>query len=126
MGVTGRLEHVGVAAAPDKFEQNVAFYTGVFGWHVIKEAKGQLAFIGDGDGGRIEMLCHDAPPLPAPHHLAFVVDPGAFDETVTRLRDAGATVGEPSTNPFGDRLLFFEDPAGNRAQIVARRQPLEP
>lgn len=126
MGVTGRLEHVGVAATPDKFDRTVAFYTGVFGWHVIKEAKGQMTFIGDGEGGRIEMLCQESAPLPGPHHLAFVVAPDAFDQTVTRLREAGATVGEPSSNPFGDRLLFFEDPAGNHAQIVARRQALEP
>jgi catechol 2,3-dioxygenase-like lactoylglutathione lyase family enzyme len=126
MGVTGRLEHVGVAATPDKFDQNVAFYTSVFGWHVIKEAKGQMTFIGDGEGGRIEMLCQEAPPLPGPHHLAFVVDPDAFEATLARLREAGADVEEPSSNPFGDRLLFFHDPAGNRAQIVARQQPLEP
>ncbi len=41
-----------------------------------------------------------------------------------RLRAAGATLAEPFENPFGDRLMFFDDPAGNRAQIVARKAEL--
>jgi len=119
-----RLEHVGVGARRDKFDETVRFYTTVFGWHVIKEAPGQLAFIGDGAGGRLELLPNDAPPLGNPHHLAFVVDPSEFESTIDALRQAGSSVEAPSTNPFGDRLAFFTDPAGNRAQIVARIEPL--
>ena len=121
-----RLEHVGIGAARAKFDETIRFYERVFGWHLIKEAPGQLAFIGDGAGGRIEILANDAPPLTMPHHLAFVVAFDAFDATVEALKEAGATVQQPSTNPFGDKLLFFTDPMGNAAQIVARVEPLAP
>ena len=121
-----RLEHVGIGAAPDKFDETIRFYERVFGWHRIKESPGQLAFIGDGQGGRLEVLANDAPPLPNPHHLAFVVDMNDFDAMIDSLREAGATVDEPTANPFGDRLVFFSDPAGNRAQIVGRLEPLAP
>jgi len=121
-----RLEHVGVGAARGKFDETVRFYEQVFGWHRIKEAPGQLAFIGDGQGGRLELLANDAPPLTSPHHLAFVVDQTDFDTISEALRQAGVRLEALSTNPFGDRLLFFEDPAGNRAQIVSRVEPLAP
>ena len=121
-----RLEHVGIGAAPDKFDETIGFYERVFGWHRIKESPGQLAFIGDGQGGRLEVIASDAPPLPNPHHLAFVVDMNDFDAMIDSLHEAGATVDEPTANPFGDRLVFFSDPAGNRAQIVGRLEPLAP
>lgn len=123
---TIRLEHVGLGAAPDKYEETIRFYERVFGWHRIKESPGQLAFVGDGEGGRIEIIVDDAPPLPKPHHLAFVVDKEQFDAKMEALREAGARLEEPTTNPFGDRMVFFSDPAGNRAQIVGRLEPLAP
>ncbi len=126
MTTVSRLEHIGIGTSRARYREMIAFYERVFGWHVIKEAPGQLAFIGDGEGGRIEIIANDAPPLPTPHHLAFVVDLAAFDATMEALKEAGATVQEPSTNPFGDRLLFFTDPVGNAAQIVARIEPLAP
>ena len=121
-----RLEHVGLGAARGKYEETIRFYEQVFGWHRIKESPGELAFIGDGAGGRLEILANDAPPLPNPHHLAFVVAPDQFDATMEALRAAGAQLDEPMTNAFGDRLLFFSHPAGNRAQIVGRVEPLAP
>ncbi len=121
-----RLEHVGIGASRDKYEETIGFYERVFGWHRIKESPGQLAFIGDGEGGRLEVIANDAPPLPNPHHLAFVVDMGEFDSMMEALRAAGAQVDEPMTNPFGDRMVFFSDPAGNRAQVVGRLEPLAP
>jgi predicted enzyme related to lactoylglutathione lyase len=121
-----RLEHVGIGAARAKFEETIRFYEQVFGWHRIKERAGELAFIGDGAGGRLELLANDAPPVAAPHHLAFVVAMEDFDTTAVALREAGASVREPTTNAFGDRMLFFTDPAGNYAQIVGRLEPLAP
>ena len=121
-----RLEHVGIGAAPDKYEETIRFYERVFGWHRIKEQPGVLAFIGDGEGGRLEVMADDSAPLARPHHLAFVVDKDDFDAATEELRAAGARFGEPVTNPFGDRLLYFADPAGNWAQIVGRIEPLAP
>jgi predicted enzyme related to lactoylglutathione lyase len=121
---SGRLEHVGIGVVPAKYEELIAFYNRVFGWHLIKENPGDLAFIGDGEGGRLEIMARDQPPLAQPHHLAFVVDD--FDGTTQALREAGATLQAPITNAFGDTLLFFTDPAGNYAQIIKRIEPLAP
>jgi len=121
-----RLEHVGVGATQDKFDDTVRFYERVFGWHRVREVPGRFTFIGDGEGGRLELLPNDAPPLPAPHHLAFGVPLADFDATVALLRESGAPVEAPTTSAVGDRLCFFTDPAGNRAQIVARSEELAP
>src|ERR1700694_2728302 len=109
MSVIGRLEHVGIGASRDTYEQTISFYEKIFGWHRIKDDRVHLAFIGEGDGGRLEILANDNPPLVYPHHLAFVISEGAFDATVQALREAGATGQEPIINPFGDRLVFFSD-----------------
>jgi catechol 2,3-dioxygenase-like lactoylglutathione lyase family enzyme len=122
----GRLEHVGIGAARDRFEETVRFYEQVFGWHRIKENPGDMTFVGDGQGGRLEILARDQPPLAMPHHLAFVVDPAAFEATVAALRASGVPVQEPTKNAFGDTMIFFADPAGNAAQIVSRLEPMAP
>ena len=121
-----RLEHVGIGTTHDKYDHTVRFYQQVFGWHLIKEKAGELAFIGDGDGGRLEIIAVDAPPLAAPHHLALVVAHDEFDTVMEDIEEAGGRLGESTTNPFGDRLQYFADPAGNWAQIVARREALAP
>lgn len=122
----GRLEHVGIGASPERFEETVRFYEQVFGWHRIKENPGDLAFVGDGEGGRLEILAREAPPLTLPHHLAFVVDAADFQATVEALQASGVAVQPPSKNPFGDTMVFFTDPAGNVAQIIDRNEPLAP
>jgi catechol 2,3-dioxygenase-like lactoylglutathione lyase family enzyme len=126
MSGIGWLEHVGIGAARDRFEATIRFYEQVFGWHRIKENPGDLAFLGDGKGGRLEILARDEPPLSMPHHLAFAVDAADFEATVAALRASGVPVQEPTTNPFGDTMIFFRDPAGNAAQIVSRVEPLAP
>jgi predicted enzyme related to lactoylglutathione lyase len=126
MSATGWLEHVGIGARRDKYEETISFYEKVFGWHRIKEQPGELAFIGDGKGGRLEILARDEPPLIMPHHLAFVVESTDFEVTLGALRATGVPVQEPIKNPFGDTMVFFSDPAGNVAQIVSRLTPLAP
>ncbi len=121
---TTRLEHVGIVAPPATVDATQHFYETVFGWHVIKKIPGAM-FLGDGEGGRIELLISDAPVLNGPNHLAFVVDLAAFDATHAQIISAGGTAdGAPMLNPTGDRLFFFTDPSGNRAQIVGRETAL--
>jgi catechol 2,3-dioxygenase-like lactoylglutathione lyase family enzyme len=126
MSTVYRLEHVGLGAAPDRYDETVAFYERVFGWHRIKESAGEMTFLGDGAGGRLEILPRNEPPLVRPHHLAFVIDDQRFEAVIQALQEAGARPEPPSTNSFGDRLVFFTDPAGNAAQIVSRVAPLAP
>jgi predicted enzyme related to lactoylglutathione lyase len=120
---TFRLEHVGVVVNPAKRDETVQFYEQVFGWHTVREIPGAM-FIGDGGGGRIEFLFNDsAGPMNAPNHLAFVVPIDDFDQIAERIRATGVPMDPPGTNPAG-RILFFYDPAGNRAQIVGRPEPM--
>ena len=64
------LEHFGLVAPRDKFEAMLKFYEEVFGWHRIREVGDTIVFIGDGQGGRLELIVNDVPPLPSPHHGA--------------------------------------------------------
>jgi len=47
-----------------------------------------------------------------------------FPELAQRLSAAGVTLDEPFINDVGDQISFFDDPAGNRAQIVGRLKTL--
>ena len=117
------LEHVAISSNAATFSDTLAFYQQAFGWHVLREGK-DLVFIGDGEGGRIELLMYGDPVLPTPNHLAFNVPLDQFDAMAEKLRTAGAKVDEPMIAASGDRLCYFNDPAGNRAQIVGRHNPL--
>lgn len=119
-----RLEHVGLGAGRETYEPTVRFYEQVFGWHRLREEEGELTFVGDGLGARLEVFPTEAPPLVDPHHLAFAVDQAEFEAVYAALREAGAAPEEPFINTFGDQIAFFNDPAGNRCQIVARKAPL--
>ena len=117
------LEHVAITSTKDTFAPTLAFYQNVFGMKVIREGK-DLVFISDGQGGRIELLMSGEPALPPPSHLAFVVPLTEFDAMVETLKQGGAKVDPPIVAASGDRLCFFNDPAGNRAQIVGRHNPM--
>jgi predicted enzyme related to lactoylglutathione lyase len=122
-----QLEHVGIPATVANFDRVVAFYCDNFGWSIIRELEGppRICFISDGSGGRLEVYVADGPPLAHPAHLAFAAPAAEYDELRQRLLDAGVTLDRDTTNAAGDKLAFFNDPAGNRAQIVGRINALE-
>jgi len=124
LGSVAKLEHVGICVPREKFAATVAFYEQVFGWHKIREVGDTIVFIGDGDGGRIELIVNEVPPLANPHHGAFVLPLDAVDGAVAILEAAGATCQPVNNTPAGDKLLFFTDPAGNYMQIVGRNTAL--
>lgn len=117
------LEHVAITSTADTFAPTLAFYQNVFGMKTIREGK-DIVFISDGQGGRIELLMYGEPMLPNPNHLAFNVPLNDFDAMVEVLKSAGAKVESPILAASGDRLCYFNDPAGNRAQIVGRHNPM--
>jgi catechol 2,3-dioxygenase-like lactoylglutathione lyase family enzyme len=124
-----RLEHVGIGATPETFDATLAFYMDLFGWRVIRElpspAPGmRLVFIGDGHGGALEVYTAEGPPLAHPAHLAFAVPLAQFAALEARLRAANVAIEGRTQNSAGDELGFFNDPSGNRAQIVGRIEPL--
>ncbi len=116
------LEHVGIVASPATVGATRAFYVDVFGWHVLRESA-SFVFVGDGTGGRLELLIQDSAPVAAPNHPAFLVPMDEFDAVLAKIRATGVPVDEPITNELG-RLVFFADPSGNRVQIVARKQAM--
>ena len=120
---TYRLEHVGIVVPPAKREATVNFYESVFGWRILREMPG-VAFIGDGAGGRIEFLFNDKDPMAAPNHLAIGVPLAEFDSLMEKIKATGAPSEPPVDTPAGDRLFWFQDPAGSRAQIVGRSNPM--
>ncbi len=124
-GSVPRLEHVGICVPRAKFADTVAFYENVFGWHKIREVGDTIVFIGDGEGGRMELIVDEVPPLAKPHHGAFVLPIDELDNASAVLEAAGATCLPISTSPAGDKLLFFTDPAGNYMQIVGRVNALD-
>ena len=68
----------------------------------------------------------DEPPLPKPHHVAFVLPMDQLDAAIEALTAGGAQLNPVTVTPAGDKLLFFFDPAGNYMQIVCRVNAMEP
>lgn len=123
------LEHVGVRTSTETFEQTIRFYTSLLGWRVIEERPStgpddRVTFIADGQGGAFEVFAGSGGPIEDPAHLAFAVPFSEFPALAQRLTEAGVTLDEPFINDVGDQIAFFNDPAGNRAQIVGRLNPL--
>ena len=123
------LEHVGIRTSAETFEPTIDFYTTQFGWRVIEERPSsgpndRVSFIADGQGGAFEVFVGGGQAIEDPAHLAFAVPFDEFPALAERLRQAGVTLDEPFINDVGDQISFFNDPAGNRAQIVGRLKPL--
>jgi predicted enzyme related to lactoylglutathione lyase len=122
-----RLEHVGIPARGELFDQTVQFYQQVFGWTLVREMTGsnRLAFVSDGQGGVLEILDVEGDGIPNPAHLAFMVPLPEFEATRERLAELGVAFDPVNITGAGDHLAYFSDPAGNRAQLVGRKTPLE-
>ena len=118
------LEHVGLGTSQETYEPTVRFYETVFGWHRIRELEGELTFLGDGTAAASRSSQQFDHPLQS--------DPPGFSVPLGRVRrrlQAGRggrrTLDKPYMNEFDDKIGYFTDPAGNRAQIVARSKALE-
>ena len=123
------LEHVGIRTTAETFEPTIRFYTEMFGWRVIEERPStgpddRVSFIADGQGGAFEVFVGSGGPIEDPSHLAVAVAFDEFPALAERLAGAGIALDEPFINDVGDQISFFNDPAGNRAQIVGRLKPL--
>jgi catechol 2,3-dioxygenase-like lactoylglutathione lyase family enzyme len=123
------LEHVGIRTSAETFEPTIRFYTSLLGWKVIEERPStgphdRVTFIADGRGGAFEVFVGSGRAIEDPAHLAFAVAFDDFAALAERLTQAGVALDEPFINDVGDRISFFNDPAGNRAQIVGRLKPL--
>ena len=129
MDGTVYLEHVGMRTSAETFDETIRFYTDVFGWKVIEERPAatpddRVFFLADGRGGAFEVFVGSGPVIEDPSHLAFAVPFDDFPALAERVTQFGIALDEPFINDVGDRISFFNDPAGNRAQIVGRLRPL--
>ena len=129
MDGTVLLEHVGIRTSRETFEETIRFYTELLGWRVIEERPSsgpddRVTFIADGRGGAMEVFVGGGPAIEDPSHLAFAVSFDEFPALAERLTEAGVAFDEPFINEVGDQISFFNDPAGNRAQIVGRLKTL--
>ena len=123
-----RIEHF--ALFGDDLESLRAFYTESLGLRIIvdnSKAPVRGYFLSD-EGGSVLEIIERPPGTPTPHtryacHAAFWV--GDYDSSKTALTDGGAvfeTESEIHTESF--KTGFFDDPQGNRLQIVWRAEPL--
>jgi glyoxylase I family protein len=105
------------------------FYVDVFGLRVIVESRGDPPgyFLADDRGMALEVLGR-SPGSPDVNqrwvcHLAFWVEDVAGKRAELERR---GFVFEPETLVDNDEMktAFFQDPGGNRCQIVWRRRPL--
>jgi catechol 2,3-dioxygenase-like lactoylglutathione lyase family enzyme len=97
-GSVPKWEHVGICVPREKLAATLAFYEEVFGWHKIREGD-TMVFIGDGDGGRIELVVDEVPPLAKPHHGAFVLPLDQVDGAVAILEAAGRDLPAGQQHP---------------------------
>jgi predicted enzyme related to lactoylglutathione lyase len=122
MGDAIRLEHVGIWAQGDAFEPTVAFYKEAFGWTHYREMDypSRIVFLKDGQGGIIEILDQPGAPMAHPNHLSFAMPVADYPAKRAQLESMGRVFDLVLEMPSGDVVAYFNDPAGNRAQIVGR------
>jgi glyoxylase I family protein len=122
-----RFEHVAIYASDTTALKD--FYVEALGLHVIVESGGQppAYFLADEAGMALEIIAR--PPVETAVnqrwvcHLAFVVDDVAASRAALERR---GLVFEPETAVHNEAMqtAFFNDPEGNRCQIVWRNPPL--
>ncbi len=124
-----RIEHFAIYA--EETESLAGWYCEKFGLKVVFKGtqKPATIFLADEAAMAIEII--GRPPRSEPldfrtvFHFAFVVDD--FDAAVEDLRGKGVDLeDEVAGAGVGMRLCFFDDPAGNRGQIVWRAEALVP
>jgi len=114
-------------------EKSLVFYRDVLGLEVISPPDFPKLFLSTGVGpaGIPEMIVlmpHPEPGgvFPAPklervlHHMAFAVDPTAYDDLESRCRDVGLDVRQ-GIHPVlkGVRTFYVDDPEGNEVELIA-------
>jgi lactoylglutathione lyase len=119
--------HVGLNV-PD-VARALPFYTGVFGWDVLREsAEPRFAFLGDAEEIVVTLweqsdgaFAGDRAGL---HHLAFQVGTiGEVEAAEARVRELGGSVQHGGIVPHAEGArsggIFFTDPDGIRLEIYA-------
>jgi lactoylglutathione lyase len=108
----------------------IAFYTTTMGLPIRYRfpAEGEPEFvtvavgdneIGIGDYGGVDAMLGPTPRAGHPFQLCVYTD--ALDDDLARLRAAGTPVHqEPVEQPWGERMCYVADPAGNLIMLAQR------
>ncbi len=97
------------------------FYTGKLGFQVEWEPDSKNVYLTTGSDN---LALHEAQdPIAAGgslDHIGLLVDqPDHVDEWAEYLRDSGVKLAqEPKTHRAGARSIYFNDPEGNRIQLI--------
>lgn len=88
-----------------------------------------MHFIADDAGSMIELYNNPAAPMPdypnmSPFNFHTAFTTADIEAERDRIVAAGATAGEITSTPRGDRLLFLRDPWQIPFQFVQRSSPL--
>jgi len=113
-----RLHHVNLGVPPDGADDEADFLIGVLGYRKVEPsamAQGFGARWYETDDGTEVHLSLDPDHRPAARaHTALEIG-DELDAIATRLRDAGVEFGDGEFD--GRRILFCQDPAGNRWEL---------
>jgi len=122
-----RIEHFAVYA--EDTVELADWYCEKFGMRVVfrNEQQPPTFFIADESGMAIEIIGRRPRAQPIDFsdvfHFAFVTDD--FESEVAQLKAQGVPLEDEIEGAgAGMRLCYFNDPAGNRGQVVQRAQPL--
>lgn len=113
-----RLHHVNLGVPPDGADAEADFLMGVLGYRKVEpppEAQGFGARWYETDDGTQVHLSLDPEHQPAARAHTAIEFGDDLDAVAARLRGAGVEFGD---NEFdGRRILFCQDPAGNRWEL---------
>ena len=119
-------EHIGIYATDTT--QLSQWYIDVLGFKIVrtleKEGRPPIFFLEAEEGLSIEILPTKSPRSerqlsdPGYSHIGLIVDD--FDEVVASLQDKGISVQDIRTTTNGWTIGYFNDPEGNRLEMVYR------
>lgn len=123
-----KVEHLGIYAADS--EGLSQWYRERLGFAVVrkleKEGRPPIYFLKTEAGWEIEILPSPSSPRkreltdPGYSHIGLVVED--FDQTAAFLESRGISLHDVRDTSIGWKIGYFEDPEGNRLEIVYRPQ----
>jgi glyoxylase I family protein len=125
-----KLEHVAINV-PDPAGQ-AQWFVDHLGMRIVVagSAPPYMHFVADDAGTMLELYNNPAAPMPDyaninPYNLHFAFSSSNIEADRDRLVAAGASlVGDITTSPAGDKLLFLRTPWSVPFQFVQRKKPL--
>lgn len=113
-------------------DETECFYRDVLNLNIIMKEENRHVFFKCGDDMLLLFNPHhtrkkqtdvDGNPVPlhgatGPVHIAFSVEPDAFNSVKDQLRKHGVTIESEISWPNNSHSFYFRDPAGNSLEII--------